>query len=167
MRFLLALGAGSMLLVLAASAFGGCVSGSSLDSGDGGLDGGSDGATVDGASDGATVDGGSDGAMVDASADSGFVCGSLGGSYDGQKACTTVADCTTVARGCHCGAQPIIGIAKSFSTVAEECETKAASQCALGCANFPGHVAEVGANDVDGGTITVLCDAGKCHTVLQ
>jgi hypothetical protein len=149
-----------MLLVLTASAFGGCVSGSSLDTGDGGPEGGSDGATVDGATvDGATVDG--------STADSGFVCGNLGGSYDGQKACTTVADCTTVARGCHCGAQPVIGIAKSFAAAAQSCETKAASQCALGCPNLPGHVAEDGANDVDGGTITVLCDTGKCHTVLQ
>jgi hypothetical protein len=39
--------------------------------------------------------------------------------------------------------------------------------CGLGCANFPGRVAEDGMNDADGGAIEVLCDANRCHTVLR
>ena len=165
MRFTLPFGLALALLVLTATSFGGCVAGSSLDAGDGGPDGSTtnDGAT---SSDGAPNDGASssDGAP---SGDAGLACGQLGGSYESAKACATVSDCTTVARGCYCGAQPVIGIAKSSSSLAQACESKAASQCGLGCANFPGEVAEDGANNVDGGTITVLCDLGKCHTVLK
>jgi len=43
----------------------------------------------------------------------------------------------------------------------------AGSQCALGCPNAPGRVSEDGKNDIDGGAIIVLCDANRCHTVLQ
>ena len=153
---MLPLGLGLSVFGLTAGVLGGCVAGSSLDSGDGGVEGGSDAASGDGAT---TGDGGL--------ADSGFTCGQLGGTYDSVKACATVADCTTVARGCHCGAQPVIGIAKSSASAAQACEAQAASQCALGCANLPGQVAEDGASDVDGGTITVKCDLGKCHTVVQ
>jgi hypothetical protein len=166
MRAILPLGVGVALLGLAAGAFGGCVAGSSLDSGDGGVEAGSDAASSDGASsaDGATNDAASsDGGATD----SGLACGQLGGNYESAKACSTAADCTTVARGCYCGAQPVIGIAKSSAAVAQACESKAANQCALGCASFPGQVAEDGANNGDGGTIIVKCDLSKCHTVLQ
>jgi hypothetical protein len=121
--------------------------------------------------DGATTDAPlTDAPLTDASGgdgggDSGLTCTLLSNTYD--TACGTASDCTTVARGCYCGAQPIIGIAKSAAAEAQACETKSQSQCGLGCANFPGHVAEDGNNDVDGGTIEVLCDASKCHTVLR
>ena len=72
-----------------------------------------------------------------------------------------------VSRGCHCGATTVIGIAKTAAAAAQACETNAAMNCGLGCANSPGRVAEDGKNDVDGGTIQVHCDMSTCHTVLQ
>ncbi len=128
----------------------------------GGTDGGvlGDGSSnTDGAVEGddAATDGG-------AALDGALVCP----AYDDTgKACSTAGDCTTVARGCYCGGQPVIGISKSIGAAAAACESDAAAHCALGCANFPGQVAEDGKNNVDGGTITVLCDNMKCHTVLQ
>jgi len=148
-------------LVTGLAAFG-CTAGIAPASGDGGLD--------DASPEGAPRDGGAiDSAFTDGSSgEGGIACGPLGGgTYDNAKSCKTVSDCTTVARGCYCGGQPILGIAKTSAAVAEACEATAGSQCGLGCANFPGHVAEDGANDVDGGTIQVLCDLGKCHTVLR
>ncbi len=136
--------------------------GTTTDLGGGGADGGvhADGSSnADGASDtdGAATDGaaGTDGALACPAYD------------DTGKACSTAADCTTVARGCYCGGQPVIGISKSIGAAAAACESDAAAHCALGCANFPGQVAEDGKNTVDGGAITVLCDNMKCHTVLQ
>ena len=165
MRSSLALGVcigGATWIALVTSA--GCSGGSlPLDDGDGGEGGsesgpGSDAAPSDApsASDAAPTDGGG-----------GLTCGQLGGDYANAKACATVADCTTIAKGCYCGAQPIIGIAKTEASAAAACEMKAGSQCALGCANFPGHTAEDGNNDADGGTIDVLCDNNRCHTVLR
>lgn len=130
--------------------------------------GGVSDASADGASsDGASTDGAStDGASVDAGGDgSDTQCTLLGGTYD--KTCGTAADCTTVARGCYCGAQPVIGIAKSAAAAAQACEAKAGRDCALGCANFPGQVAEDGQNNVDGGTIDVACDGNQCKTFLR
>ncbi len=102
------------------------------------------------------------------SADAGFACGLLGGVYDrAAKSCGTVADCAMVARGCYCGSQPVVGVARIFAAAAQACEAKAASSCALGCPNFPGQVAEDGASNLDGGTIQVLCDVGQCRTVLR
>jgi hypothetical protein len=148
----------------------GCSGGSFPPDADGGLDeaglgeegGLGDGGTPreGGLADAKLVEGGS-------SSDGGFSCAQLGGTYDGVKACTTASDCTTVARGCYCGAQPVIGISKSASAAASACEAMAGSQCALGCPNSPGHVAEDGANDTNGGAIEVLCDAKRCHTVLR
>ncbi len=137
--------------------------------------GAGDGALGDGSTDssaftdGGIIDTGAsvDGSAIDAGGDAGLACGILGGTYtDAHKVCASVADCAMIARGCFCGAQPIIGIAKEFVAAAEACETKVGKSCPLGCANFPGHVAEDGKNDIDGGSIKVLCDLGKCHTVL-
>jgi hypothetical protein len=172
---------GLSLFVVSVAAFAGCVSSGASDSSGTGADAATslgpdaattDAATSDGAatSDAATSDAAtSDGAATGdgAATDSGFVCGAAGGTYDGQKACVTVADCTTVARGCHCGSQPVLGIAKSAAVAAEACEAQVAGACPLHCPVMPGHVAEDGVSDRDGGTITVLCDLGKCHTVLQ
>jgi hypothetical protein len=89
-------------------------------------------------------------------------------TYDGvNKACGTAADCATIARGCYCGAQPVIGIAKQVQAKAMACEADAMAHCALGCPNMPGQQAEDGQNNQDGGAITVLCDQGACRTVLQ
>ena len=167
MRTFLALGlsiAGVTALCLVGSAAStGCSAGSFAEDGDGGEGGigpGQDGAPSDAPfSDSAPTDG--------PTSDSGFTCAKLGGNYDSLKTCNSVADCTTIARQCYCGSQPIIGIAKSALATANACEQMAGSQCALGCANFPGHQAEDGASDEDGGTIDVLCDNNRCHTVLR
>ena len=98
--------------------------------------------------------------------DSGGSCTLMGSTYD--KTCATASDCTTVARGCYCGAQPIIGVAKTAQPAAQTCESQAEKSCALGCANAPGHVGEDGQNDEGTGrNLEVLCDAGKCHTALM
>ena len=162
MRCLLALGLGAALAGIAGVS--GC-NGGSFPADDGGAEGGFE----EGGTDSATSDSSfADAARSDgASADAGFACGQLGGTYTNVKACNTASDCTTIAKGCYCGAQPVIGISKSAAAAATACEMKASSQCALGCANSPGRVAEDGANDVDGGTIQVLCDANRCHSVLR
>jgi hypothetical protein len=125
-------------------------------------------ASADGARDDASPN---DAAVADADASDGSTaadgsaCVLMGGIYD--KTCATAADCLMVARGCYCGAQPIIGVAKSAQMAAQACESEAQTKCALGCANAPGHVGEDGQNDEGTGrNLEVLCDAGKCHTAL-
>jgi len=122
--------------------------------------------TSNGASDDASADGGgadaADASPNDATASD---AGGCGGPYD--KTCLTADDCLMVALGCYCGAQPIIGVAKSAQPAAQACETDAGATCTRGCANAPGHVAEDGQNDEGTGrNLEVLCDAGMCHTVL-
>lgn len=108
-----------------------------------------------------------DSATVDAGVDGGFVCGALGGTYaGGVKACASAGDCAMIARGCYCGAQPVIGISKAHLAAAEACEAAARRSCALGCPNAPGRVAEDGRNDLEGGTLAVACELGECHTLL-
>jgi len=70
--------------------------------------------------------------------------------------CTSDADCTTVARGCYCGAQPVDGVATKYAAQAQACEQMAAQQCALGCANAPGQTAQDGITTTSG-TIAVHC----------
>jgi hypothetical protein len=167
MRSSLALGVsvgGVMLVALAVAA--GCSGGSYPGGGDGGGDEGGSGfdASPSDAPSGGDATGTDAGPTTDGG---GVTCGQLGGDYSSAKACTTAGDCTIIAKECYCGAQPIIGIAKTAAPAAASCETKAGSQCALGCANAPGHVAEDGNNDDDGGTIDVQCDNNRCHTVLR
>jgi hypothetical protein len=157
MRALISLGlASAVLVVLASASIYGCTSGVSSTTGDGGFgsSGGGGGGGSDAASDGPNV-------FEAGSSDSGASCGTY------SKKCTTVSDCTTVALGCFCGAQPVIGIAKSVAATASACEQTARAGCALGCPNAPGRTAEDNQNDIDGGTIKVLCDNAECHTVLQ
>lgn len=139
-----------------------CGGSTTVGTGDGGADAsvGNDGSG--GADGAATADGGGDEGGTDV--DGAAACPAYD---DTNKACITAADCTTVARGCYCGGQPVIGISKSIGAIAAACEAEAGAHCGLGCANFPGQVAEDGKNNVDGGTIAVLCDNMKCHTVLQ
>jgi hypothetical protein len=75
-------------------------------------------------------------------------------------------DCTTVAIGCYCGQQPVVGVAKTFGSAAAACEAKSAATCARGCANFPGQMAEDGRSSSDG-TITVHCIAGDGGLVCR
>jgi hypothetical protein len=168
---------GLAVVALVASVMAGCGDTVASTTDGGGLDAASgDGAATDGAAsgDGAATDGAAtDGALVDGSGgdgggndsgDAAATCSALGGTY--AKTCTTVADCTTVARGCHCGQQPVIGVAKSASAAASACEALAQMTCKLGCPSASGRVAEDGNSDVDGGTIEVRCDANVCHTVV-
>lgn len=146
------------IVTIAAS---GCGSGSvvGVPEGEGGAEGSSDGST------GSDSPVGTDGATTDGATTDGAVeCKLLGGAYD--KTCNTPNDCTTVARGCYCGQQPVIGVAKSASLAAAACEKQAGDDCALGCANFPGQVAEDGQSADDGGTIQVTCNANRCVTVV-
>jgi hypothetical protein len=155
------------VVALVASGTAGCGNTAADTTDGGGFDAaGGDAASGDGAAtDGAVVDGsgGGDGGNLD-SGDAAATCSAFGGTY--AKTCTIVADCTTVARGCHCGQQPVIGIAKSASAAASACEALAQSTCKLGCPSAGGQVAEDGNSDVDGGTIEVRCDANVCHTVV-
>jgi hypothetical protein len=162
MRILLPLAVGVSLAIFPAAGCGGGFGTVGGDPDGGGSPEGSpheDGATADGAVDDSA-------AITDGSASDGDVaCGIKGGTYD--KTCASASDCTTVARGCYCGAQPVVGIAKSAGAGAQACETKAGMDCPLGCANFPGHVAEDGQNDEDGGAIQVFCDNKQCHTAIR
>lgn len=82
--------------------------------------------------------------------------------------CSTDADCTTVAVGCHCGAQPVNGVARMYATAAQSCETAASNTCALGCPTEPRRVAQDGKKaDIDA-TIPVRCDSSiaTCKTYL-
>lgn len=151
MRFLIPCGVGIALL----SIFGlgsGCTAGIPA-AGDGGVDEG-----------GPRPRG--DGSAFDSSVgfDSGTNCSMMNATYD--KTCSTASDCTTVARGCYCGSQPVIGIARTAASTAQACEAQAAT-CGLGCPTMSGRTAEDGKSDVDGGTITVLCDSNRCHTVVR
>ncbi len=119
------------------------------------------------APDASVADGSADASASDARSDAGLVCGALGGTYtDALKLCTDESDCAMVARGCYCGAQPVLGISKSSLAAAEACEAAARKTCALGCPNAPGRVSEDGKSDLEGGTISVRCELGKCRTVL-
>jgi hypothetical protein len=87
-------------------------------------------------------------------------------------ACAAASDCAIVGVGCGCGQQLEYGVATKYLAAQAACETAAASHCALGCANFPGHRAQDGRSDVDGGTIAVRCapaDGGAlaCQTFVQ
>jgi hypothetical protein len=81
------------------------------------------------------------------------------------KACGTADECEPVGLHCYCGAQPVVGITKALSAKAAQCDS--ATPCELGCMSGPGHVAEDGHDDVDGGAIAVRCNGGLCTTVIE
>src|SRR5579872_6340531 len=86
-------------------------------------------------------------------------------------ACATTNDCGIVSAGCYCGQQLEYGVASKYLSAKAACESAAARSCGRGCANFPGHVAQDGRSDLDGGTIAVHCvsvDGGalECRTFL-
>ena len=166
MRFFLLAGFGALLVITAGQ---GCGSFEGVTP-DGGLgDASPDGAAVDAAKEAASTDGSadaSDGGDGGDGGDSGegVVCQLTGGTYD--RTCVVPADCGMVARGCHCGAQPVIGVSKSVLAAAQACETAAANDCALGCAMMPGQVADDGKKD-DVGTIKVVCESSMCRTIVE
>jgi hypothetical protein len=86
-------------------------------------------------------------------------------------ACSTADDCTTVAVGCYCGAQPVNGVVRRFAVTAQACEDAAASTCALGCLVVPELQAQDGQRVANGSTIAVQCErpagaAGSCRTYV-
>jgi hypothetical protein len=85
--------------------------------------------------------------------------------------CATDADCSAVASGCFCGAQPVNGVAVSHAATAQTCEAASAAACALGCANAPGFRAQDGKHADASAMILVRCDkptsaAGTCTTYV-
>jgi hypothetical protein len=82
--------------------------------------------------------------------------------------CSDDSDCTTYFDGCYCGAQPMNGVDVTHAAATRTCEAAAAEHCALGCANFPGFIAEDG-NMVDSSAmISVHCEpaAKICKTYV-
>lgn len=71
--------------------------------------------------------------------------------------CASDSDCTTVARGCYCGQQPVNGVSRTYAAAVARCEDEARMHCALGCPIALGQVAQDGRSVTDGGTIAVRC----------
>lgn len=84
-----------------------------------------------------------------------YVCASPPADLAG---CSIDADCTTVAIGCYCGAQPVNGVASKYAATARGCEDTAASTCALGCATQPKVVTQDGTTADPGTLIGAYCD---------
>ena len=82
--------------------------------------------------------------------------------------CSGDSDCTTYVDGCYCGAQPINGVNVTHATAVRECEVGAAQNCALGCANFPGFIAEDGVMVDSSAMISVHCEPATslCKTYV-
>jgi hypothetical protein len=84
--------------------------------------------------------------------------------------CSVDTDCTTVAIGCYCGAQPVNGVARKYSATARNCEESAAGTCALGCATQPGLVAQDGTMVAADTALGAHCDhsgtTGVCKSYL-
>jgi hypothetical protein len=161
MKYAFSLAVAPALVVLAAACSGAVSNPGPTAANDAGAEGGGDsGSANDGGTGGDGGTAGDGGTVVDG----GAACPQYTAA---DKACMTPADCTTVAKGCYCGSQPVIGISKSIGAVANECERTNAMNCALGCAISSGQHAEDGNTTDDGGTIAVLCDNMQCHTVVQ
>lgn len=84
-----------------------------------------------------------------------YVCASPPADLAG---CAVDGDCTTVAIGCYCGAQPVNGVARKYAPTARSCEDTAASTCALGCATQPKLVVQDGAMADPGTLLAAHCD---------
>lgn len=84
--------------------------------------------------------------------------------------CGADSDCGSIARGCFCGQQPVVGVATSWYAAALLCEDQARRACALGCPVSPGQVAQDGRSPGDGGAIAVRCDradgGGRCRSYV-
>lgn len=83
-------------------------------------------------------------------------------------ACANDGDCTTYVDGCYCGAQPMNGVNVTHASAVSACERTAAENCALGCANFPGFVAEDGQMVDSSAMISVHCEPATklCKTYV-
>jgi hypothetical protein len=82
-------------------------------------------------------------------------------------ACSVDADCTTVAIGCYCGAQPVNGVARKYAVTARSCEDTAASTCALGCATQAKLVAQDGTMANPGTVLGAFCDHSGATAVCK
>jgi hypothetical protein len=84
--------------------------------------------------------------------------------------CSVDADCTTVALGCYCGAQPVNGVARKYATTAQGCEQTATTMCALGCATQPGMMTQDGTKVAVGTVLAARCDhsgaTGVCKSFV-
>jgi hypothetical protein len=86
-------------------------------------------------------------------------------------ACSVDTDCSTVAVGCYCGAQPVNGVARKYATTARSCEETSASACALGCASELALMTQDGTKAKVGTTVAARCDhaagaAGTCKSYV-
>jgi len=106
-------------------------------------------------------------ASLDATTPSPVEAGACPTYSDGDKACVVEGDCTTVGVGCHCGPEPVLGVAKRVAAAAATCEATRADECVLKCSRGPGREAEDGNVEGDGGTIVVTCDSGRCRTIVR
>jgi hypothetical protein len=155
---------GSLAIVVIAVACGG--DGATIGAHDAGASEGGPGA------DGSTPDGGTNDAASNVDSASFFDAAACSGLQAREvTACEKASDCDIVYRGCYCGQQPAVGVATAFSMLMAACEQKAAQECALGCATLPGHIAQDGKNDADGGAVNVRCDSsgpgkGTCRTYI-
>ena len=93
-----------------------------------------------------------------------YSCSAPPGDLNG---CTVNSDCTTVAIGCYCGAQPVNGVARKYSATARTCEQTAASTCALGCATQPKLVTQDGTQYDLGTTLGAYCDHSGATSVCK
>lgn len=82
-------------------------------------------------------------------------------------ACASDADCTTVAIGCYCGAQPVNGVARKYAVTARGCEDTAANTCALGCATQAKVVTQDGTTVELGTLIGAFCDHASATPVCK
>ena len=89
------------------------------------------------------------------------------------SACVSDVDCTTAARGCYCGQQPVVGVSLGYADAVRRCEAEAAGRCALGCPVALGQVAQDGQSPGDGGAIAVRCErvdggaGSSCRTYVR
>jgi hypothetical protein len=82
--------------------------------------------------------------------------------------CSSDSDCTTYLDGCYCGSQPMNGVNVTHAAAVNTCEAGAAEHCALGCANFPGFIAEDGNMADSSASISVHCEPATnlCKTYV-
>ena len=81
--------------------------------------------------------------------------------------CSVDADCTTVAIGCYCGAQPVNGVARKYAVTAGSCEDTAANTCALGCATRAQVVVQDGTMVNPGTALGARCDHSGATAVCK
>jgi hypothetical protein len=86
---------------------------------------------------------------------------------DDLATCSVDTDCTTVAIGCYCGAQPVNGVARKYAVTAGSCEDTAASTCARGCATQAKLVAQDGTMVNPGTALGSYCDRSGGTTVCK